>query len=162
MMLGLDMGRSLTLWHNPDWDISHARKSILPVVPADPSAGFRLGAAISDSGGHQRVSGLPGDGAPGRPGAGATAGTEGPGACYQARAGGLYRVETGAGIPGNRLYRRYREPLLAGAAAASSHRRGNVRTGRNAGGADDSQRLLSLFPAVHQLGGKDGGQPGPQ
>src|ERR1035437_5766958 len=104
MMLGLDMGRSLTLWHNPDWDISHARKSILPVVPADPSAGFRLGAAISDSGGHQRVSGLPGDGAPGRPGAGATAGTE-------RRDLRVYRVETGAGVPGDRLYRRQRESL---------------------------------------------------
>src|ERR1039458_3830045 len=145
MMLGLDMGRSLTLWHNPDWDISHARKSILPVVPADPSAGFRLGAAISDSGGHQRVSGLPGDGAPGRPGAGATAGTEGAGAGFQARTDRVYRVETGAGVSGDRLYRRHRESLLAGAAAAGSQRRGNVRSGGNVGFLDCRQRVLSFL-----------------
>src|ERR1035437_329961 len=115
-MLGLDMGRSFTLWHNPDWDISRARKSILEVVPADPSAGFRLGAAVSHAGGHQRDSGLPIDGASGRPGAGATAGTEDPGARFQARTDRVYRVETGAGLPGDRLYRFHRKSFLAAAA----------------------------------------------
>src|SRR5664280_2154260 len=162
MMLGLDMGRSLTLWHNPDWDISRARKSILPVVAADPSAGFRLGGAVSHSGGHQRVSGLPGDGASGGPGAGATAGTEDPGAGYQARTDRVYRIETGAGIPGDRLYRFHRESFLVAAAAAGSHGRGHLRPAGNAGVLDCRQRLLSLLPAVHQLVANDGGKPGPQ
>src|ERR1017187_5944263 len=127
-MLGLDMGTFLnTLWHNPDWDISRARKSVPEVVPDGPSAGFRLGAALRHSRRHQRVSGLAGDGAAGCPGAGATAGTEGPGAGYPARADRLHRAETGAGIPGNRLYGRDRESLLAGAAAAGGHCRGDVR-----------------------------------
>src|SRR4029434_6431045 len=108
-MLGWDMGRSYTLWHNPDWDISRARKSILPVVPADSSTGFRLGIVIPYAGSHQRVSGLPGDGAAGRSGAAATAGTKGPRARFPARTDRLHRAQAGAGIPGNWLYRRYRE-----------------------------------------------------
>src|ERR1035441_9209911 len=128
-MLGFDMGRSFTLWHNPDWDISHARKSIFRVVPADPAARFRLVAVVPHAGGYQRVSGPPGDGATGRPGAGSTAGTEDPGARFQARTDRVYRVETGAGLPGDRLYRFHRKSFLAAAAAAGSHGRGNFRPG---------------------------------
>ena len=55
--LGWTWDVTLTLWHNPDWDISRARKSISRVVPPHPSPGFGLDSAICRSRRHQRHSG---------------------------------------------------------------------------------------------------------
>src|ERR1039457_6816479 len=44
-----------TLWHNPDWDISRGRKYILPVVPDDTPAGFRLVAVVPHRSEERRV-----------------------------------------------------------------------------------------------------------
>ena len=59
--------------------------------------------------------------------AGAGAGAEDPGAGLHARPDLLDRPEAGAGLPADRLHRRHRQPLLAGAAAAGGLRRDRAR-----------------------------------
>src|ERR1022692_1429239 len=128
-MLGLDMGRSLTLWHNPDWDISRARKSILQMVPADPSAGLGLDPVVHRPRRHQRDSGCVRGGSAGSSGTGAGAGTKDSGTGFGARPGGLDPAETGTGLPADRLYRRDSEQLLVVAAAAGGFGGNGVRSG---------------------------------
>src|SRR5438309_1856307 len=94
--LGWTWDVSLSLWHNPDWDIRFALQSARPLVSSDSSPGSGLDPAIRRTGRHQSIPGRVCTGTAGGADHRAGAGTEDPGAVLAARAHVLDSAEIGS------------------------------------------------------------------